>query len=282
MMCLRSIPFLLFFLIVFSCNNPPRTDVPVTSLYSSDTSLVVFGPSLTELIFASGEGWRVSGVDRYSTWPDETAGLTSVGGYLDASFEQIAGLAPTRNISPAATLELLMIAERLGIPYYSYSFDTLEDVFTAADSLAARYGTRTRFRDELSEVLESLRSSLGGAEPSLLLIIYHQPGAGTMTVVGRNTFLADIVSGTGCHLAAPDAGTYPSVSIEGVLELNPEYIICLYPGAPDTQLTRSTEIEFWKDFGFAGERVHVLFDDYLLIPGSRLGLTAERLVECIL
>jgi iron complex transport system substrate-binding protein len=277
MICLRSVPLLL--LIVISCGGR-QTDAPAP-FSSADTSLVVFGPSLTELIFASGEGWRVSGVDRYSTWPVEASDLTSVGGYLDASFEQIVGLSPTSIHSVGHNAELLMIADRLDIPYYSYSFDTLEDVFSAADSLEARYGTRIRFRDELSGKLESLRSTLERNEPSLLLIIYHLPGSGTMTVVGRNTFLADIVSAIGCHLAAPRAGTYPSVSIEGVLELSPEYIICLYPDAPDTQLTRSIEIEFWEKFGFSGERVHVLFDDYLLIPGSRLGLTAERLMECI-
>jgi len=279
MKCLRSVPFVL--LAVISCSSPPRTDVPVAPFSSADTSLVVFGPSLTELIFASGEGWRVSGVDRYSTWPSETSGLTSVGGYLDASFEQIVGLSPTSIHSVGHNAELLMIADRLDIPYYSYSFDTLEDVFAASDSLAARYGAKIRFRDELSGKLESLRRTLGGNEPSLLLIIYHLPGSGTMTVVGRNTFLDDVVSAIGCRLAAPRAGTYPSVSIEGVLELSPEYIICLYPDAPDTQLTRSIEMEFWEEFGFSGEQVHVLFDDYLLIPGSRLGLTAERLVECI-
>jgi iron complex transport system substrate-binding protein len=273
----------LLVLLVPSCKEPGPSLQEVSDPIDADTSVIVFGPSLVEVFFDSGEGWRIVGVDRFSLWPPAVSELPDVGGYIDASFENIASLDPTSIHTVGHNLDLEEVADELGIPYHSYSFDTLDDVFCSVGRIEELYGSSAGdFRDQLQAHLDSIRTSLGGASPSILLVVYHQPGSSSMTVAGRNTFLADLVSALDCSLAAPDHGTYPSISVEGVLDLAPDRIICLYPDAPDTQAVAELEVVFWQYFGFGPREVHVLFDDYLLIPGSRMGQTAERIAGCLL
>jgi ABC-type Fe3+-hydroxamate transport system substrate-binding protein len=269
-------------LCLVSCGPGGGSTDGTPDLSGSDTALVVMGPSLVELFFHSGEGWRVAGVDRYTLWPPEADSLPEVGGYLDASYESIAALDPTSLHTVGESPDLAEIAAELGIPYHGYSFDTLEDVFQAARRIEELYGTpETGFGDELLATLDSLRVVVGGSAPGVMLVVFHQTGSGTMTLAGRDTFLGDLVAAMGCSLSAPAHGTYPSVSVEGVLDLSPERIVCLYPDAPDTQSVREMELEFWSRFGYGPDRVRVLFQDYLLIPGARLGMTAERISECL-
>lgn len=269
--------FLLSFVLLCSCSG-------VSNDNREDNRFVVLGPSLVELMFASGLGSRIVGVDRYSDWPEETGSLPQVGGYIDPSLEQIASLDPTSIHISGESPMLRELAETLGIPCYTYRFDTLADVFDSIDSLDGRYGAQaSHFRDELHETLDSLAAELDGTAPvSVMIVIYHERGSSSMTVAGRSTFFADILSSVNCEISAPGTGSWPLISAEGVIDLSPDHIVCLYPGKTDTLEIVSSEKNHWMELGFESNRVHCLFEPYIMIPGGRIGLIARRICSCLL
>ncbi len=275
---MKTIVFLILSAILFCCCS----DINNGSL--EDNRFVVLGPSLVELMYASGLGDRIVGVDRYSDWPEETGDLPQVGGYIDPSLEQIVSLEPTSIHISGENPVLRELAASLGIPFYSYRFDTLEDVFSSLDSLDARYGAQAAdFREKLQEKLDSLASEMESTTPiSVMIVIYHERGSSSMTVAGRNTFFADILSSVNCSISAPGTGYWPMISAEGVIDLSPDHIICLYPGKTDiTEITASEE-NYWAGLGFESGRVHCLFEPYIMIPGGRIGMIAERICFCLL
>ena len=249
-----------------------------------DSRFVVLGPSLVELMYASGLGSRIVGVDRYSDWPEETLNLPQVGGYIDPSLEKIASLDPTSIHISGESPMLRELAQTLGIPCYTYRFDTLADVFNSVDSLEARYGARAAdFSDELHETLDSLASEMESIAPiSVMIVIYHERGSSSMTIAGRSTFYADILSSVNCGISAPGTGSWPLISAEGVIALSPDHVICFYPGKTDTLEITSSEKYFWMELGFESDRIHCLFESYIMIPGGRIGLIARRICSCLL
>lgn len=249
-----------------------------------DTRFIVLGPSLVEIMHITGLGDRIVGVDRYSVWPPSLQDLPRVGGYVDPSFERIVSLSPTSIHVSGESPVLHELAMTLGIPCYSYRFDTLEDIYEVLDSLASRYGADAKlYKDELAAELDSLADLLSGIKPvSAMIIVYHEYEASSITIAGRNTFYANLLSVMGCEIAAPAAGAWPMISAEGVLELAPDHIICLYPGHTDTTDIISEETGFWVDLGFESSRIHCLFEPYIMIPGGRLDKIAERLCSCLL
>jgi iron complex transport system substrate-binding protein len=272
---MRKLTATAMLLLAAAACSSPRTAV-------RDDRLVVFGPSLVELMFAGGLGERIVGVDRYSTWPPAAAEIAVLGGFLDPSLEVVASLAPTSVHSAGANPEMVRLCASLDIPIHVYRFDRLADVWTAMDSLEARYGAGfAGLRSDLRRTLDSLRAGIGERGGSIALVIWHDPGSGSLTLAGRGTFLADIVDEIGLTLAAPGTGTYPTVSVEGLLSLTPDRILMLLPDqAGDSAAVTERERDFWAGFGYPPDSVDCAFGGYLLVPGSRIGLTARRIAAC--
>jgi iron complex transport system substrate-binding protein len=273
---MKVLLLVLFLLLSVSCR--------IAEEDTDDTKFIVLGPSLVEIMFASGLGGRIVGVDTYSEWPPIVQELPSVGGYVDPSLERISSLSPTSIHVSGNSPVLHELAEALDIPCYSYRFDTLEDVFAVLDSLDARYGADAKeYKNELEIRLDSLQYLMGNTESvSCMIVVYHERGSSSMTIAGRNTFFADLLSEMNCKIAAPAVGAWPMISAEGVLEMAPDHIICLYPGRTDTAAVIFSENDFWVDLGFETSRVHCLFEPYIMIPGGRLVEIAERICSCLL
>lgn len=249
-----------------------------------DDRFVVLGPSLVELMFTCGLGDRVVGVDRYSQWPPEVESLPRVGGYVDPSLEAIVELSPTSIHVSGENATLAELASQLGIPCYRYDFDSLDGFYEALDSLASRYGAGAEaYLERLNHTLDSLRSRFERLRPvSVMVAVYHEPGSSSMTVAGKGTFYDGLLNAVGCNLSAPGTGTWPEISAEGVLDLDPDHVVLLFPDARDSSFVRETEVEFWESLGFGKERVHCLFEPFIMIPGGRMDMIAERICSCLL
>ncbi len=255
-----------------SCGRPP-------SAGDGRPRLVLFGPSLTETVFEMGAGSLVVGVDRYSTWPAAADSLPEVGGYLDPNMEQVAALRPTVIHSVGRSPDLAELARALEIPYYGWSFDTLEDALESMSGLDSLYGQGEGLAESIRATLDSLRGSVPPV--SVALVVSHTPGSGSVTLAAGSTFLGGIVREMGAVPGAPASTAYPRVSLEGVLELSPDHIVYLLPDHPDPSAYRERVEALWEGMGISPDRIDVLTQDHLLIPGPRMGRTAERISECL-
>ena len=242
-----------------------------------DTAVVIFGPSLTELFFISGTWDRVVGVDRFSSWPPEAAEKAVIGDFLYPSLEMITALGATSIHVVGRNQTLADLAERLAIPYYEYSFDRLSDIYQSCSKLESLYpdAKLDGFQGEIEYTMDSLSVQFADDSPEIMLVIYLE-GDGSISLAGRNTFFSDIVTGIGCVLSAPDTGTYPSVSVEGILSLNPDFVIILDPYS-----NGQTALDNWRENGLDDSNVVVLSEDYVLVPGARLKELIIGIAQCL-
>lgn len=238
---------------------------------------MVFGPSLTELFYEAGMGEKLIAVDRHSTWPAETAELPVAGDFLSPSLETIAELGATSIHVAGTSNTLKALGDQLGIPVYSYSFDTLEDVMDSARRIEALYedADLSAFSESVRGALDSLSEALASDSLTVMVVIYIEED-GAITLAGQGTFFAQIIEYSGCILIAPDTGSYPAVSVEGILSMKPERVLIL---APDSDPERILRV--WTSNGLSSEGVFVLNGDYLLIPGSRLPKTIREIGSCL-
>ena len=250
---------------------------------ATDDRLVVLGPSLVEMMCVAGLGPRIVGVDRYSAWPPSILSVQDVGGYSDPSLELIGSLAPTSIHLIGHNAALGELASTMGIPIHSYRFDTLDDILASADTIGRLYGDSVDLRGDLEAALDSVSGSRAGLESySVLVVVYHEAEASGMTVAGHGTFLDDLLQRLGCSIAAPvGAGPWPAVSVEGILHLSPDRILCMFPDSPDTSRTAASEYAFWSGVGYEPPVVQCIFDPFVLVPGPRVARTAGRIAECL-
>ena len=92
--------------------------------------VVSLAPSITEIVFALGEGHRLKGVTQHCDFPPEAESLPKIGSYVHPDLEKIVALKPdlclgTRDGNPREVAERL---EALKIPVYAVNPKDLDTV----------------------------------------------------------------------------------------------------------------------------------------------------------
>lgn len=250
---------------------------------SARQRIVSLAPSVTETLYALGEGGSVVGVSQYCDYPAAAAKLPHVGSFLTPNVEAIAALRPTLIIGPGISSnqrEVRALAA-MGYPMMTVDDDTLDGI----ERSIALIGERTGKQEAAAALLASIRARiaaivnrLASVKPrTVVMLVGHQP----MVAVGPGTFLDELL-----HLA--DANNIADATTESWPRLSLEYIIAI---RPDVILDGSMGDEanapgsFWSRYqSIPAVRNHHVYgypQDPVLHPGPRVARTLEILAALI-
>jgi iron complex transport system substrate-binding protein len=246
-------------------------------------------PSVTELLFTIGLGDRVIGRDDWSDWPPEAATRPALGNQQTSSVERIADLAPDLVVFwkhlPDKTRQL---AELFRLEVVTPGTESRVEVFDGISQVAAACRVPKRGVDLvgfLSQGLERVRDRWRGSPRPRVLLVLDRGQA--FYVPGRESFLQELFDI--CNLenvaAGLTGGNWPAVSIEQVLDWNPEVILDLSLGAAATPPQVAEAHAFWREHATLAAvksgRVVVLNAGVLVRPGPRLVAVAEELARIV-
>jgi iron complex transport system substrate-binding protein len=100
-----------------------------------------------------------------------------------------------------------------------------------------------------------------------------------MYIIGKNDFLNELLEIAGGVNAYQGAINYPNISMEGVIFLNPDFILEIsahYEGISDEKV-----FDLWRPFkmlpAVRNRKIKIINESFWLRPGSRVGLIAEEL-----
>jgi len=190
--------------------------------------VISLAPSITEIVYALGQGHRLKGATRNSDYPAEAKKLPRIGSYVRLDIERIVALNPdlciaTKDGNPKAIIERL---ESLKIPVYvvnPHNLDTILETIleigtilnagSRAETLAASMRTR----------LERVKSRV--ARASHRPRVFFQIGISPIVSVGTDTFIHELIEIAGGQNLAEGRIAYPRFSREQVLALEPEVFI---------------------------------------------------------
>ena len=106
-----------------------------------------------------------------------------------------------------------------------------------------------------------------------------------LTTVGAHSFLHELLTIAGGASVFADAiGLYPQVAKESLVVRAPEVIIEACPGIPAEAQAEALRADWERIPGIPAvrdRRVYCLTNDFLLIPGPRVGDTARAFAEAI-
>jgi iron complex transport system substrate-binding protein len=296
----------LLFAASFSVRRLSGMDEPVTgaSVIKADASaappppggykrIVSLSPGLTETLFAVGAGDRVVGVTRFCQWPPEAAKRPNVGGFLDPNYEAIVALRPDLVVIMPSHKEHRTEFERLGLHYAVVDQTLLSDILASVLTLGKFCGVEENARKietDLRVRMDAVRVRAEAmSRPTVLLSSGRDLRAKKLDevyIVGRRTFLGDLLKIAGGENAFPDAVVdYPALSGEAILRLNPDVIVEFANGLKELGLAPEDAVAPWRSLpGLkAAEqgRVAILEGAHLTIPGPRVVETLEALARAI-
>ena len=129
--------------------------------------------------------------------------------------------------------------EHLGVPLYGLYPTTVQGVFDSIRHIAELAGVAERgeaLAGRLQAQLRELQTRLeqtSTAKPRLLVVVWTDP----LIVVGGDTFLSDALhQAGGISVSAGLRGSWPRLSLEEVVELDPDFLVLPRSHGLDTRL----------------------------------------------
>lgn len=244
----------------------------MVSLPQPARRVISLAPHVTELLFAAGGGDRLVGAVTYSDYPDAAKRIPRVGDNRQVDLERIIAMKPDLVViwRHGGSERQLAQLRQLGIPLFYSEPHKLDDIPDSVLRLGLLMGTSQqaqRVADELRATLSSLATSYGH-RPTVRLFyqVWDKP---LYTLNGRHIIGDALHLCGGENVFADLPATAPTVSIEAVLQADPEAIIGTAERHP-----ADGGVAMWKRYpmmrAVKGDNLITLDGNLLNRPGPRL------------
>jgi iron complex transport system substrate-binding protein len=190
-------------------------------------------PSVTETLFALGAGDRVVGVSNYCRFPPAVLSLPKVGSFTKPDPEKIALLRPDLVIIDKSATALAERLSALDIHHVEVKLGSLADIYSMIRDIGVAIGSpepADKLNENIRARLNASRAKTGkGPRPSVLIVLGRTPGQLTgLVAVGPGAYLGELLEiAGGRNVLVETSVTYPHISLETVVRLNPDVILDL-------------------------------------------------------
>ena len=200
--------------------------------------IISLSPNTTDILEGVGAFDRVVAVSDYCFYPPSVASLPRVGGWQNASLEEVASLAP--DLVVMAEVQAPFVdshLQALGIETLVVPSQSLQDVFTAIDAVGRGVGRQQqarRLQAEVQAVLDRVdRRTRDLPKPSVLCVVDRVPGTlRGLYAATQGSYLSRLIEIAGGRPIAPPATfNYGRIGKEAVVTLNPDVVIDMVQGA---------------------------------------------------
>jgi iron complex transport system substrate-binding protein len=267
----RRIGLLIAFLLYASAVFPQR--------------VISLAPAITEIIFALGKGDSLVGVSKFCDFPDQASHIAKVGGLLDVNLEALLALTPDIVIAypeHRERLEALRSQTSLLLVRHRSLSDLFESILAIGRSLKTEIEAQALVGEMKSQLAAIAAANKRRKKPRVLIIAGRNADElRNMHIVGRHDFLNELVAIAGGVNAYQGEVSYPNISLETALFLDPDVILeisSFYEGIEDERILR-----LWRPFtmlrAVRNQRILIIKQSFWLRPGSRVTRIAAELAE---
>lgn len=284
----RLIVWCVLALTIGACSRGETAGLPNPAVFRPQR-IISLAPNVTEMLFALGLGPQVIAVGDFDQFPPEVRTRERIGGLINPNIERIIELRPDLVITYGTQEVLSSQLAELRIRAFPYTHGNIQQTLTYVESLGElvdRQKEALAITTRIHQAFDALRFSAPLSRPRVLLL--HGRGTGLMGgfySVGARAFQHELIEIAGGQNLFGDVDReIIQPTLEEVLARQPDVIIETL--APD----RSTaEIESHRtDWGRFPDlpavklgRVYVVSEDYMLSPGPRVDLAAQKYAELI-
>ena len=249
--------------------------------------IISLAPSATETLFALGLGPQVTGVTTYCAWPEEVKNKPKVAEFSQLNLEAIVRSKPDLAVVPADKPDVCTMIDKLGIPVVTLSTHSIaeyvDDVLAlgrAVGRAAEAEAMAAAFRRELEA---AQKRAEGKRKPRVLFAVMRgQEGLDHITeftAVGVDGFYTDLLELAGGENVYTGRLTFPKLSREAVIFLNPDVIVDIMGpfDKPDSVLKQWQSVPSVR--AVREGRILLLSDLEDTVPGPRSVVTLSRLAR---
>jgi len=246
--------------------------------------IVSLAPSITEMLFSMEAGEQLVGVTDFCDYPPEALKKPKVG-YSNPNLESLVALQPDLVIAPNDFLkpDVIVKLEQLKIPVFILADQNVEGIFVHIQTLGRIVGRSSKadtIAMQLRQQVAVIQRRIQGSVPvRMLYVLNSQP----LITVGPGSFIDQLIRmAGGTNVAAKSATPYPRLSMEAVLQEDPEVLV--FPVGKAEGISES-EQQTWRQWttmtAVKQGRLHQISADWLNRPGPRIARGLDALAEIL-
>ena len=253
--------------------------------------IISLAPSLTQTIFALGADDRLVGRTRFCLWPPEAQAIKSIGGPAVPEIESMMALTPDLVLATTLTpIEVVRQIEALGVPIAIFKQESVEGTFSDMQVIGRLIGAASQADTAIQE-LEKRRHDLSEIIGAIsirprTLLLYGVDGLYSAKV---GTFPSDMIElAGGDNIVKTTASDWPQLSMESIIEWNPEVILVTLRISGEEKKNVDKVIADWKEdtrwttvSAVMNHRIYFLDDTLMTVPGPLMIETAETIAKAL-
>jgi iron complex transport system substrate-binding protein len=268
-------------LLIASCSAPESKELSMRS----PRRIISIVPSVTETLFAMGLADNVIAVGDFDRFPPEVEKKPKIGGLINPNLERILALHPDLVITYGSQDLLSQRLQSAGIRVFPYTHGNVEETLRFTLDLGHRVGAEERAQrlvGDIRRIFDDVRAHAPPNRPKILLV--HDRHAGTLGSfysIGSRAFQDDLIEIAGGQNLFADVNSETlQPGLEDVISRKPDIILETLPPPLDPEEAAQRRKD-WERLGLAKNRIYVEGESYLLVPGPRFGLAAQRISEIV-
>ena len=230
-------------------------------------TVVSLAPHLTEMMFSLGAGDRVVATVRHSDFPAEAARIPQLGDAFSLSLEAVVEISPDLILawSTGGNRRTVERLKSLGLAVYLNEASSLEEIATNLERIGILVGEEATGAGLAAEFRETL-GSLDHARSEPTPDVFFQISDTQLYSVNNAHLIGQALSACGARNVFGDlAIPVPMVSLESVVEAQPDYIVVASPF--EGFATRWADE--WQRLGWS-DRIRYIDASLITRPGFRM------------
>jgi iron complex transport system substrate-binding protein len=214
-----------------------------------------------------------------------------VGGYVNPNLERLLALRPDLVLLHGKHEKVDTFCRDKGIRVVHAAMESVSSVFSAITQLGEVFQCpqqATRLSAAIGKDLEALRKQVSPYHrPRVFVCLWRSTGGlSGLGTAGKDSYVGEILRAAGGESIFKDVAIpYPEVSKESLIKRKPEVILELRPGEEVSNEQKRGLISDWQVLrtvpAVQSNRIHVLTEDFLLVPGPRMGLAAQAMARAL-
>lgn len=227
--------------LIMACAPPDEDEVPspievtdqlgrVVKLEKFPEIIISLAPSNTEILFALGLGDKVVGVTEYCDYPEAAQEKPKIGGFSTPNIEEVVALSPDLIIaSQRHEAEIIPALEGRGLTVFALDPQTLDEILeaiTLVGDITGNEEAASQLVTEMSNRIKAVTDKTDDLPQSQRLKVFYMTWDDPLTTTGGDTWHEElIVKAGGINIFQDLTGGHVSVSLETVIDANPQVII---------------------------------------------------------
>ncbi len=249
--------------------------------------IVTLAPALTEIVFELGKGDLIIGNTKFCDYPEAAKKIKRVGGLMDLSLEILIDMKPDLVIlypEHAGHIKILEGKTKLLIVKH----ENLADLFAAIEKISQELNVPQKGASIIARIQNDFakirQKAANKTKKKVLMVAGRNPDSlSNLYIIGRKDFLNELLDIAGGVNAYSGKISYPNISIESIVAMNPDIIIEL--SAYNQNIKDSAILNVWRQYPIINaaknKRIDIIRDPVWLRPGPRVATVAGEMVRLL-